>query len=61
MTMAGYDIIGFVLLVAAAVHIIALGAFIKAYLQGRLMSVGFGMGFGGPKYITPFVTRFVKE
>ena len=59
--MSIYDSVAVVLFVVAAVHIIALGMFLRTYFQGRLMSVGYGMGFDGPKYITPFVTWFVKE
>jgi hypothetical protein len=59
--MSIYDSVALVLAILAVVHAIALGMFLRAYFQGRLMSIGYGFGFGGPKYIAPFITWFIKD
>jgi hypothetical protein len=58
--MSIYDSVAMVLFILAIGLIIILGMFLKAYFQGKLISVGWGLGLGGPKYITPFVTWFIN-
>lgn len=56
-----YDIIGMLLLLVAGFHVVVLLYFLWVYFTGSLTSIGYGFGFGGDKYVKPFITWFVKN